>query len=91
MQLLRVFILLLVQKNSDTPYTTKGFGWYYSSTITHHLNRGDFNINVLRKSKRLSELISITNGNDLLLQNGNQPTGKTKTSKKCIDQFFSIV
>ena len=50
---------------------------------THHLLCADFNINVLRKSKRLSELISILNGNDLFLQNGNQATRETKTSKTC--------
>ena len=54
----------------------------------HHLFCGDFNFNVLRKSKRLSELISILNGNDLFLQNGNQATRETKTSKSCIDLFF---
>ena len=58
---------------------------------THHLLCGDFNINVLRKSKRLSELISILNGNDLFLQNGNQATRETKTRKTCIDLFFSDV
>ena len=56
---------------------------------THHLLCGDFNINVLRKSKRLSELISILNGNDLFLQNGNQANRETKTSKTCVDLFFS--
>ena len=48
---------------------------------THHLLCGDFNNNVLRKSKRLSELISILNGNDLFLRNANQATRETKTSK----------
>ena len=58
---------------------------------THQLLCGDFNINVLRKSKRLSELINILNRNDLFLQNGNQATRETKTSKTCIDLFFSNV
>ena len=58
---------------------------------THHLLCGDFNINVLRKSKRLSELKSILNGNDLFLQNGNQASRETQTSKTCLDLFFSNV
>ena len=45
-------------------------------------------MNVSRKSKQLSELISIINGNDLFLQNGNQATGETKTSMKCLYLFF---
>ena len=55
---------------------------------THHLLCECININILRKSKRFSELISKLNGNDLLLQNGKQATRETKTSKMCIELFF---
>ena len=58
---------------------------------THHLLCGDLNINILRKSKRLSELISILNGNDLFLQKGKQATRETKASKTCIYLFLSNV
>ena len=55
---------------------------------THHFICGDYHNTVLRKSKRLSELISILNGNYLFLQNGNQATRETQSSKTCIDLFF---
>ena len=71
--------LLLLQKVSDDIIVAPS---------THHLLCGDFNINVLRKSKRLSEFISILNGNDFFLQNGNKATRETETSNTCIDLFF---
>ena len=69
-----MFIFLQVQKNQTLLILQKVLDEIIVAPSTHHLIRGDFNINVLRKSKRLSELISIINGNDLLVQNENQPT-----------------
>ena len=61
-----------------------------AASSTHHLLCGDFNINVLRKSKRPSELISTLNGNYIFLQKGKQATREPKTSKTCIDLFFFL-
>ena len=83
-----VFISPSAVKTQTLLILQKVFDDIIVAPSTHHLLCGDFNINVLRKSKQLSELISILNGNDLFLQKGNKVTRETKTSKTCIDLFF---
>ena len=72
---------LILQKNLDDIIVAPS---------THHLLCGDFNIGILRKNQRLSELISNLIGKDLLLQKGKQATREIETRKTCIDLMFPM-